>query len=321
MNRTDRLLAIVLELQAKGWQRAEDLARTFEISKRTMYRDLQALSEAGVPIVSVPGQGYSLVEDYFLPPLSFSADEALVLILGSDFVGQTFDEQYRKTASSATSKIQAVLPERLQVEVRALQHRMRMVAVDQLSGFDRPQLLQEIRSAIIHNRRIRFVYHSRSSGDPAGEVTERDADPYGLVHYSRAWYISAYCHLRQGLRNFRLDRIDQLKVLDVTFLRPPDFRLGQAWDNSRTVKVRAHFSPQIMRWVREEPSFFQVEAEEREDGLLLTFMVRDERELLQWLMSWGSQVQVLEPESLRRLMCEEAEAILQNHKTADSLLP
>ena len=76
MNRTDRLLAIVLELQGKKTQRAEDLAATFEISKRTVYRDIQALSEAGVPVISVPGTGYSLMEDYFLPPLSFTADEA-----------------------------------------------------------------------------------------------------------------------------------------------------------------------------------------------------------------------------------------------------
>ncbi len=74
MNRTDRLLAIVLELQGRGKRRAEDLAETFETSKRTIYRDIQALCETGVPIVSIPGRGYSLVEGYFLPPLSFTTD-------------------------------------------------------------------------------------------------------------------------------------------------------------------------------------------------------------------------------------------------------
>src|SRR6266542_843346 len=75
MNRTDRLLAIVLELQAKKQVRAEDLADTFEVTKRTIYRDIQALDESGVPIVAIPGQGYSLVEGYFLPPLTFNTDE------------------------------------------------------------------------------------------------------------------------------------------------------------------------------------------------------------------------------------------------------
>src|SRR5207248_11641794 len=90
MNRTDRLLAIVLELQCKGRQRAEDLASTFETSKRTIYRDISALGQAGVPLISVPGRGYALMKGYFLPPLSFSADEATMLLLGSDFMAQNF---------------------------------------------------------------------------------------------------------------------------------------------------------------------------------------------------------------------------------------
>jgi predicted DNA-binding transcriptional regulator YafY len=84
MNRTDRLLAIVLELQGKGRQRAEDLAATFETSKRTIYRDIQALGEAGVPLISVPGQGYSLMKGYFIHTLSFSTNEATIFILYSD---------------------------------------------------------------------------------------------------------------------------------------------------------------------------------------------------------------------------------------------
>jgi hypothetical protein len=83
MNRTDRLLAIVLELQARKEVRAEDLAATFDVSKRTIYRDMLALAESSVPIVSIPGQGYSLVEGYFLPPLAFNTDEAIMLLLAA----------------------------------------------------------------------------------------------------------------------------------------------------------------------------------------------------------------------------------------------
>ena len=94
MSHTDRLLAIVLELQAHRWRRAEDLARTLETSKRTIYRDLVALGQAGVPIVSTPGRGYALVEGYFLPPVSFTADEATILSLGADVMARSFDRQY-----------------------------------------------------------------------------------------------------------------------------------------------------------------------------------------------------------------------------------
>ena len=83
MNRTDRLLAIVIELQAHRRRRADDLAATFEVSKRTIYPDVLALCEAGVPVISTPGRGYSLDDGYFLPPLSFTADEAVLLLLGA----------------------------------------------------------------------------------------------------------------------------------------------------------------------------------------------------------------------------------------------
>src|SRR5262245_5319620 len=143
MNRTDRLLAIVIELQARGKRRAEDLAATFEVGKRTIYRDIQALCEAGVPIISTPGQGYTLLEGYFLPPLSFSTDEALILLLGSDMMAQSFDAEYRLAAQSAGRKIAGALPEPLREEVRSLQERIRFFAEGGPGG----ELLRTLRRA------------------------------------------------------------------------------------------------------------------------------------------------------------------------------
>src|SRR5436305_10264044 len=120
MNRTDRLLAIVLELQAHGGRRAEDLAATFEISKRTVYRDIEALCEAGVPVVATPGQGYRLLPGYFLPPLSFTPEEATLLLLGSAVIGQSFDAPLQAVAASAAQKIEAVLPARIRDDVQYL---------------------------------------------------------------------------------------------------------------------------------------------------------------------------------------------------------
>ncbi|MBE0690863.1 MAG: HTH domain-containing protein, partial [Anaerolineae bacterium] len=127
MNRTDRLLGIVLELQAKGWLRAEDLAATFEVSKRTIYRDMEALAETGVPIMSQPGQGYGLVPGYFLPPVNFGVDEAVVLLLGADYMAKHFDASYAQAARRAESKIEAVLPDRLRAETHAQQAIMHFV--------------------------------------------------------------------------------------------------------------------------------------------------------------------------------------------------
>lgn len=111
MNRTDRLLAIVLELQRRRHSHcgAQDLASTFEVSKRTIYRDILALCAAGVPIAVADRRGYALAEGYFLPPLRFTADEALILALGSDVMAHNFDAEYRAAAHAAYRKIDAVL--------------------------------------------------------------------------------------------------------------------------------------------------------------------------------------------------------------------
>src|SRR3954453_18210148 len=109
MNRTDRLLGLLLELQRVRKVRAEDLAAKFETSRRTIYRDIQALSETGVPIVAQPGHGYSLMDGYFLPPLTFTGEEATMLLFGIGLIAGHFDAQYRQAAHAAAGKIEAVL--------------------------------------------------------------------------------------------------------------------------------------------------------------------------------------------------------------------
>ncbi|HLZ22107.1 MAG TPA: YafY family protein [Ktedonobacterales bacterium] len=315
MNRTDRLLAVVLELQGKGWQRAEDLAATFECSRRTIYRDLQALGQAGVPLVSVPGRGYSLMEGYFLPPLSFGTDEATMLLLGSDFMAQHFDAQYRAAAQSAGRKIAGVLPERLRGEVRELRESIHFVGEGVSARPLEAAKLQTLRRAILARERVRFYYTARYGADGPRQPHAREADPYALINVGGVWYLSAYCHLRRAVRNFRLDRMDDVSVLETSFTRPEGFQAERrTLFEPGSFDVRIHFAPEVVRWVREAPSFFAIAEEEAPDGgLLVTLHVRHESEILQWLLSWGRHVRVLEPEALCQRHAEEAESILAQY--------
>ncbi|MFN8439741.1 MAG: YafY family protein [Caldilineaceae bacterium] len=318
MNRTDRLLAIVLELQRHGQRRAEDLAAIFGTSKRTIYRDIEALSQSGVPIAAMTGQGYSLMEGYFLPPLMFTADEATMLLLGADAMAQNFDAQYRAAAQSAAAKIDGALSERRRAEVRYLQsslffHQNSAVANPRVSN-----ALQQLRRAVIERRQVRFRYFARwlASGNRAAQSGEtRTVDPYGLAHVDGVWYLVAHDHARQARRNFRLDRMDQLKLQLQTFERPSDFQFAYDGEQQkREIVVRVLFSPQAARWVQENRSFFTVAEEERADGLLVTLHIRQLEEVMQWLLSWGRQVRVLEPDSLRTRLLEEAQAMTKVHQ-------
>ena len=315
MTRTDRLLAIVLELQRHGKLRAEDLAATFEVNKRTIYRDVEALCESGVPVVSVTGQGYSLVEGYFLPPLSFDIDEATMLLLGADIMQQHFDAQYGRAARSAGAKIEGVLKDKLREDVRAIKASLCFIT----SQTTNPQVqmrLQLLRGAILECRRVRFRYFARYADEAKGKHEWREADPYRLSNVAQVWYTSAFDHKHGEVRVFRLDRMEDLTVSDVAFTRPPFDALNALQNkgsDQRTLVVKALFNKSAARWVKESQSYFAVSEHNTENGLLVTFTIRHEDELLHWLLGWGHNVRVLEPASLRDRLRIEAEAVMQNN--------
>lgn len=311
MNRTDRLLAMVLELQARGWQRAEDLAARFEISKRTVYRDMGALMESGVPVLSEPGRGFALMDGYFLPPLHFTEDEAVLLLLGGDYMASSFDAQYRATAEAAMSKIKTVLPEHVQRRVTAMLSRFHFVNESPQIDAAKNDLLRTLRRAIIESRRLRFTYYSRPTPHDSPETSQREADPYSLIHVNNAWYLVAYCHLRHDVRHFRLDRIENLSLTAQFFERSGDYALKSVDVSSYPIEVKVCFTPEVTRWIQEQPSFYEVYAEAHDGGWLVTLRVRDEEDVLPWLLSWGGRVEVLSPPSMRERIQAEARAILR----------
>lgn len=313
MNRTDRLLAIMLELQRRKQIRAEDLAESFEVSVRTIYRDMQALSEAGVPLVAITGQGYSLMEGYFLPPLNFTGEEALMLVLGSDFVRQNFDAQYRDASQSASQKIEAVLPESLRDEVNYLRQNITFFTMRTLDDVQHEQLRQ-LRRAVMARQTVRIHYSKRIRDGDELPPTVRDIDPYSLSHLNNDWYVMARCHLREGLRIFKLARIDQLHLTDKTFIRPRDFVPDWIGDGRRRqVEVKVVFAPQVIRWAREILPYSVVAEDETDNGVVITLRVEDEREVVQWLLGWGAGVRVIEPESLKQRLIDEAQRLIDGY--------
>lgn len=260
------------------------------------------------------GSEISLTHARFFPNLHVNYQ---MLLLGSDLMAQNFDAQYRAAAQSAGRKIAGVLPEKLRDEVQYLQSNIRFIVMGGSERSAEPEMLQQLRRAIIERIIVRFRYHTRHTEDGRDAQSTREADPYSLVHVSNAWHLVAYCHIRQGIRNFRLDRIENLELLAKTFTRPTDFQMGGYQGRERTLTVRALFDKEVARWVHESRSYYTVTEEETPEGMMVTLRVRQESEVLQWLLSWGRHVHILEQESLRKRLVEEAEGMLRNHQNIE----
>lgn len=315
MNRADRMFAIVLELQRHGQRRAEDLAETLEVSKRTIYRDIQSLSEAGIPLIAMTGYGYSLIENYFLPPVNFSTDEALMLILGSDVMQQNFDAKYRRAAQSATTKIETILPKNLQEEIQYLRENFTFFGMKDMNE-QNALYLSQIRRAMIERQCIKMTYTKRIVEKGNQTSLERIVAPYSLASLEHDWYLMGYCYLRQDIRVFRLNRIDRLELVAQRFKRPQGF-IPQ-WEESnrpKHVTVRLHVDYDIIRWVRESRPYSLTQELAVDGGWELSFRVQNAEELLRWILGWGKHIQVLEPESLQTRLMEETMAMLNRHQT------
>jgi predicted DNA-binding transcriptional regulator YafY len=309
MNRIDRLFALVLQLQAHGRRRAQDLAAEFEVSLRTIYRDVQALSEAGVPVVALPGQGYSLSEGYFLPPLMFTGLEAGALALGADYIAKSLDAPFRAAAESAQAKLGNALTAESRRELRQVQESIRFVQAE-MSPIHKH--LKELREAIVGRRLLKITYHTY--GKPAPQ--DRLVEPYGLLNFGHTWQLLAYCRLREGPRMFRLDRIDNATLLEEHFERSND---RQPRPEQRGVPDQEHevlvgISTEKVRWIQEEKPFGLVGERTEGEKTILTFHVRDQERLARWLMKWADDAEVISPDKLRRRMHELGSMVVSRHE-------
>ncbi|RWS42041.1 YafY family transcriptional regulator [Bacillus mycoides] len=312
MNRTDRLLAILIELQRRQTVTAQSLAEKFETSIRTIYRDMDALNESGVPIFSMPGHGYSLMDGYFLPPIQLTPEEAVTLLLGGDYLEKAFTSSFSAHAQSAKEKLEVVLSTDQKKQVEELRGTFRFLSpIFSHQQPERQQLENQLfllQESIQKEQAISFSYRKPR------ETTKikRTVHPYGLVNISGIWYIVAHCLLRKQIRNFRLDRMDTLQQEQEFFTKPKDFSLQDYQpENNRTVTIHLLFPSHIAHKIIESRYFFIDSYEHKDNGFHVFLKSRSIDEVFQWVLSWGSQVQVLEPKILSEKLRDEAKKMLK----------
>jgi predicted DNA-binding transcriptional regulator YafY len=298
MNRIDRLFAILLALQHRRRIRAQDLARQFEVSKRTIYRDMSALNQMGIPLAARPGEGFELVEGYYLPPLMFTEKEAVALLLGSRLLTQQSAGSVSQNADSALAKIKVALPESVRARSEELAAIVGFITPKAKFDLDDPQLLL-IQRAIQQKR----VLHLRYRGYQKEEITTRDVEPHQLFYADGVWYLEAYCRLRKGMRDFRLSRMETVETRPETFRRTPKGKTQV----QTIIVIRIRFTPGAVRWVRERQHYgYQRDEHESPEGTVMIYQVNQESEIVPWILGWATSAVVLSPKELRKSLRETA---------------
>ncbi|MEO8457654.1 MAG: YafY family protein [Chloroflexota bacterium] len=306
MRQMDRRLLILMRLREEAAVRAADLAKECGCSIRTVYRDLDALALSGVPVAAMPGEGYRLVAGYHLPPLAFTADEAVQLLLGADLARSLGTTAQREATKTAAAKVEAVLRPETRETVTVLRERIR---VSHWMQREPSPWLPVLQQAVLQQRVLFVRYHSFSPD----EVTERKVDAHGLIFYGNDWHIVGYCHLREAMRDFRASRIRDAELLPETFERiaEPHWHADDMHD--RMMEVRVWIDDSAVAWAREQPAF-GFEREERGDGgSTFIFACRDVKRLVPWVLSWGGAARVMSPDEVVEVVRAEAVTLAERY--------
>jgi predicted DNA-binding transcriptional regulator YafY len=313
--RAHRLISILMQLQVKRRVTARELARKLEVSERTILRDMDALSGSGIPVVSERGAGggWSLLEEYQTHLTGLSPEE-----IRSLFVSRTpkliADLGFKRTSESAWTKLQAALPKNTRRHADFARQRLLIDSTGWRSKSELVSSLPTLLDALWRERQVRFVY-----ARVFGEAAERTVDPLGLVARGSVWYLIA--NRQSDLRTYRVSRITNIEILEVTARRPNDFDIESYWERSakefreKLPQYRATFlaKPSIMSWIRYRG--WRLEEEKPEgDRVRVRLRFDSEEEALQFSVSFGEDAEVVEPVELRYRACERVKAILRLYR-------
>ncbi|SEW45057.1 HTH domain-containing protein [Chitinophaga sp. YR573] len=208
--RLSRLTAILTQLQTKRLLTATELANKFSVSIRTIYRDIKALEQGGVPILTEEGKGYTLMEGYRVPPVMFTENQANALILAEQLVLKTKDASFVKDYSDAIEKIKAVLGHNVKDKANLLAERTRFS--QNINSEKNSNNLSDLQFALTNFCLTKIEYTNE-----ANEITSRLIEPFALLSTHENWLLVAWCRLRNEFRFFRLDRIKKLDILTEKF--------------------------------------------------------------------------------------------------------
>ena len=300
---------------------AADLAEELECHPRTVYRDLEALQVAGFPIYNERVEGkhlWSLLDTVkHHIPIPFNLTELMALYFSSDMMKVFRGTVFYDSLESLFQKVKTTLPPESKKFIKNVEQTLHlgMKPYKQYSKFK--EIINRVNDAAINKKSIEMVYYTMSRK----KESKRKVDPYKIWFFNGTFYLIGHCHVRDEVRIFALDRIKMLHQTKDAFEIPEDFSLDEFVGPSfgvfqgEPIKIKIWFSPDVAGYIKEKIWHESQKVEQQRDGsIIFEAEVAGTEEIKFWIMSWGAKAEVLEPESLRDEIREEAEVILERYK-------
>ena len=321
MNRIDRLAAILIQLQSRPLIKAQDIAEKFSISLRTVYRDVKALEEGGVPVIGEAGTGYRLMEGYKLPPVMFNMDEATALLTASKLVQSKTDAGISKHYTAALDKIRAILRHSEKDHIEEIDEHIAVMNHPSIVFQPQAELhLQSILKAIGSSSVIDINYTSLEKN----ESTKRKVEPVGIYYLGSHWYLVAFCQMRNDYRNFRTDKITRLSITGEANSKthpPLQSFISKMSADREVTKVVIDVEPGVVKFLGEQKYYNGFVKEEKDgDFVRMTFLSGSLMGFSRWFMLFGDHAKIVEPVELNDMIAGIAENILKKVEEAQIAL-
>lgn len=307
LNRFDRILAMLVHLQSGRVVTAQELADRFGVSLRTVYRDIRSLEASGVPISGEAGVGYVIMEGYRLPPVMFTREEAGSFVAAEKLMQKFSDKTLGSYYASAMFKVKSVLKDIAKERVSNLETQIWINSDMELFHENTPDALEILFESIAEKKQVSIHYESPYSD----EITERFIEPVGIFNENNYWYVMGYCHLRNDYRQFRTDRMQQLKRTDKLFTKEhkdaDQYRNND--DSSEKTKVIIRVDKKVCRYIKTGRKYYGFVSEtEIGDKVEMLFMTNNSLEgLSRWYLMFGDCAEIVEPEIFRERVNELVE--------------
>ena len=298
MNRIDRVSAILIQLQSKRIVKAQHIADRFNVSLRTVYRDIRSLEEAGIPLSGEAGVGYSIMDGYRLPPVMFTREEAIAFLTAEKLVEKLTDETNGKNYKSAMYKIRSVLRSAEKDLLEQIDNQIEVLRVNKNSKLDGNHT-ESILKAIAEKRVLHIDYFSFYRR----ESNKRLVEPVGIFYLDHYWHLIGYCLLRNDYRDFRFDRISHLYITDDQQKRehlPLKNYIETRFNDRELQPVTSAVEEHACPYIGEQKYYMGFVSEAKKGNEIeMNFMSASLDGFARWFIVMADYARIIEPESLR----------------------